>query len=171
MKERLVLKKNVKKFLWIMIIILIGLISIKKHPEYKTTIIKNIYEKSYSMIEPRLLYKKYFTWMSKENTKRVNTELLKIESQEKTNEGVLLTVKEKTPIPTLESGVIVYTDDNKTIIEQIDGVVATYQNIVLNQYKLYDYLEKGEILGEPKSNTIILSFVKSGDYYDYKNYL
>ena len=41
----------------------------------------------------------------------------------------------------------------------------------LKDYKLYDYLEKGDILGESSSNELLLSFEKGGEYYDYKNYL
>ena len=57
------------------------------------------------------------------------------------------------------------------MIEQVDGVSAIYENIESKEYKLYDYIEKGEILGEAVEDQIQVSFEKKGKYYDYKNYL
>ena len=37
--------------------------------------------------------------------------------------------------------------------------------------KLYDYVEKGELLGETNNNTLFLTFQKNGEYLDYKKYI
>ena len=37
--------------------------------------------------------------------------------------------------------------------------------------KLYDYIEKGELLGEAKDGKVYLVFSKEGKYLDYKNYI
>ena len=41
----------------------------------------------------------------------------------------------------------------------------------VNNYKLYDYIEKGKPLGETIENKLILKFEKEGEYLDYKKYL
>ena len=175
MKEKLVLKKNVKNTLqkvFIMtILILLCLILTKNNDSLKEQIKENIYEKSYPIIENRINYKKYFSFLNEEKVKQVNSTVLNYLNEEKTKEGIKLTVKENTIIPVLESGIIVFNENGKVIIEQIDGVTAIYENIDTNNKKIYDYLEKGEILGESNSDTISISFTKKGEYYDYQKYL
>ena len=46
-----------------------------------------------------------------------------------------------------------------------------YSNIKNNKYKLYDYIEKGELLGEVNGDNLYISFQKNGEYLDYKNYI
>ena len=40
-----------------------------------------------------------------------------------------------------------------------------------NNLKLYDYVEKGSILGESSTDTIYLYYQKDGKFVDYKEYL
>ena len=37
--------------------------------------------------------------------------------------------------------------------------------------KLYDYIEKGSLIGEAKDEKIYLVFSKEGKYLDYKKYI
>ena len=37
--------------------------------------------------------------------------------------------------------------------------------------KLYDYVEKGKLLGETKDNNLYLVYQKDGQYLDYKEYI
>lgn len=171
MQEKLVLKKPVKKALWTIIFVLIGMILTKQNPELKSIIKEAIYEKSLPMMSLREKYNQYFSWNKNEENQRVISEKIKYKQKEKTKTGVKLIVNQQQPIPLLESGMIILVDQNKVIIEQIDGVTATYSNIIINQYKLYDYIEKGEILGESLEDEIYISFSKEGNYYDYKQYL
>ena len=60
---------------------------------------------------------------------------------------------------------------NTIVVEQTDGIEVFYSNIKLNNIKLYDYLEKGELLGEVNDNTLYLVFEKEGKYLDYKEYI
>lgn len=171
MQERLVLKKSVKKILWTIILVLIGMIITKHNPELKSTIKECLYEKSLPMMQLKNKYNTYFAWENKEETKSVMTEKIQSKKEEKTDTGVKLTIQKGQLIPILESGMIILVDGNTIIIEQIDGVTATYQNIDMNKYKLYDYLEKGEYLGVAAQEDVYISFSKEGNYYDYQNYL
>ena len=171
MQEKYVLKKSVKKVLYSIIILLVGMIITKNNPELKETIKEKLFEKSLPMTEARNIYEKYFSMKKKEKETPVWNEKIPVQKEEKTEKGVKLVVLDNTPIPNLESGIISYVDQNKIIMEQVDGVVATYSNVETKDYKLYDYLEKGEILGTSSSKEVIISFTKEGEYYDYKKYL
>ena len=54
------------------------------------------------------------------------------------------------------------------IVEQIDGIETTYSNINISDYKLYDYVEKGDLIGNALSKKLILQFQKNGEYLDYQ---
>ena len=93
--------------------------------------------------------------------------------EEKYLNGVKLTVEENYLVPVIESGVIVYIGlkdnlGNTIIVEQVDGIETIYSNIDLLNYKLYDYVEKGELIGETINKNLILQFQKNGEYLDYK---
>ena len=79
-------------------------------------------------------------------------------------------------VPAIESGIVVFIGEkekigNTIIIEQVNGIDTFYSNININNLKLYDYVEKGELLGEVKNNELFLSFQKNGKYLDYKKYV
>ena len=57
---------------------------------------------------------------------------------------------------------------NTVIIQQIDGIDVWYGNISNTSIKLYDYVEKGNLLGEC-SNELYLVFKKDGNRLDYEN--
>ena len=78
-------------------------------------------------------------------------------------------------VPILESGVVVFIGEkenykNTIIVEQTNGVDVFYGNIKSNNIKLYDYVEKGELLGEVNKE-LYLVFQKNGEYLDYKKYI
>ena len=106
----------------------------------------------------------------------VFNETLSYENKESYKEGVKLTVSNNYLMPVLDSGIVVYigNKDNygyTTIIQQVNGVDVWYVGINTNNLKLYDYVEKGNILGEANTNTIYLYYQKDGEFIDYKEYL
>ena len=171
-KERLVLRKKIrilfKKALYTMILFLIGMILIKQNPEYKEKLNKIIYKESPNYLKMRKMYDKYFSNIEK---KEVFTEKLSYNKEEAYKDGVKLTVLKNYLVPILESGIIIYKDENKVTISQVDGVTVEYSNINVSNYKLYDYLEKGKLLGETKETELYLTFEKEGNYLDYKKYI
>ena len=183
-KKRLILKKNIKNFinklLITIIIFLIGLISIKENPSLKIKINENIYQDSFKFINNNKIYKKYFgniLSLDKMTTKTesVFNEKITYQTSKKYQNGVELTVTNNYMVPILETGIVLYIGEKENygqtiIIEQIDGIEVYYSNINSN-VKLYDYVEKGKLLGEAKSNKIYLTFQKDGKYLDYKKYI
>ena len=184
-KKRLVLKKNIKKvinkFLLSVILLLIGMIIIKNNPKIKPLLIENIFEKSIKFSKTKQVYEKYFGNILSldkviKETEPVFNEKLSYNKIEKYKDGVKLEVNNNYLVPNIESGIVVYIGvkedlGNTVIIDQINGVETLYSNININNYKLYDYIEKGEVLGEVKDNNLYISFKKDGKYLDYKEYI
>ena len=181
-KEKLVLKPKIKvalsKLLLTIIIFLIGLICIKKDISLKELIKENIYEKSIKFSNNQKLYDKYFdSYLSIErksnNTKAVFNEKINYTASENYQNGVKLTVEDNYLVPVLESGVIVYIGNkdklgNTVVVEQVDGIETIYSNVNSSNYKLYDYVEKGDLIGEVLNKNLILQFQKNGEYLDYQ---
>ena len=184
-KQKYVLKRNVKimlsKLLLSIIIFLTVLICIKKDISLKQVIKENVFEKSIKFTKSQELYDKFFgKYLSVERnfeeTESVFNEKINYIKEEKYLNGVKLTVDNNYLVPVLESGVIIYIGDkeklgNTIIVEQINGVEALYSNINSTNYKLYDYVEKGELIGETLSEKLILQFQKNGEYLDYKEFV
>ena len=183
-KKKLVLKKEVKvflnKLLISIIIFLIALISVKKTPTLKTVIKDKIYEDSFKFITIKNIYEKYFgnflsPTVSKETTPVFN-EKISYQKINKYKDGVELTVNENYLVPVIESGIVVYIGEKEDygytiIVEQVNGIDVSYSNINPIDIKIYDYVEKGSLLGESKSNNLYLVFQKNGEYLDYKKYI
>ena len=183
-KQRLVLKKKVKKelsrLLLSIIVFLIGMILVR-NPDIKKKIEYKLYEENFPFQKIKILKDKYLgKYLSLEKLvkeeKPVFNEKLSYEKKEKYKDGVKLKVSNNYLVPTLESGVVVFIGEkenygNTIVVEQTDGIEVFYSNIKLNNIKLYDYLEKGELLGEVNDNTLYLVFEKEGKYLDYKEYI
>ena len=176
-KERYVLKESVKKsikqMLETIIILLIGMIAIKINPIMAKTIDKEVYKDSFSFQKINNISKKYLgSFIPKivDTTQPVFNEKQLYSQKKDIENGIELTVNNN-PISVLESGMVMQINSNSITIEQVDGVKATYNNIILNNYKLYDYLEKGDILGLPVSEKITIIFTKEGEKVDYQKYI
>lgn len=177
-EERLVIKKSIRnkiyKFLFTIIVFLLGMISTKVNETLKPTLNKLLFEDSINFIKTRNIYNKYFNNKLEEN-KPVQAEKISYIKEEKTETGVKLTVNDDYVVPCIEDGIIVYIGTknnlNTIIIEQVDGIKTTYSNIDITNYKLYDFIEKGEIIGNVINNEIYLSQEKEGVYIDYKKYI
>lgn len=185
LKKKLILKKQLKqiisKLLITIIIFLIGMISVKNEPQTKNFIKENIYEKSLKFTKVRSLYDKYFgdflaiDKIVYEESPVFNENITYL-SKNTYKDGVALTVTKGYMVPTLESGIVVYIGDKEEygktiIIEQIDGVDVFYSNITTENIKLYDYIEKGQYIGQVENNKLYLVFQKNGEILDYKQYI
>jgi len=185
MKEKLVLKKSIRKalnkLLFSVIIFLIGMILVKQDIKYKSIIKTKLYEESFPFQKAKLLYEKYLGNILSidKNIKKempVFSEKLSFNELDKFYDGVKLEVTDNYMVPVLESGVVVFIGEkdkykNTVIVEQVNGIDTFYGNINVSNIKLYDYVEKGELLGEVNNNELYLVFQKDGKYLDYKEYI
>lgn len=184
LKKRLVLKKSIKKqcskFLLTIILLLVGMIFLKQSPSNKRILEEKIYEQSLPFQKIKQKYEKYFgnilsVEKSIKKAEPVFKEKLTFKKIESYKKGAKLLVTSNYLVPLLESGVVVYIGEKESlghtiIVEQVDGIDTYYSNINSN-IKLYDYVEKGELLGEAKDNTLFLTFQKNGEYLDYKEFI
>ena len=168
--------KKLSKLLITIIITLICLIFIKKDVKFKTLFYKKIYEDSFDFGYINKLYKQYFGKilpLSIESTKPVFNEDLIIESKEKYLDGVKLATKNRL-IPLLKDGLVVYVGEkegygNTIIVSGSDGIDIWYSNMDNINIKLYDYLEKGSLIGE--SSNLVLVYKKDGEVLNYNDYI
>ena len=180
--ERKVFKKAIKaainKFLSMVVVFLLGMISVKINPDLQPMIREKVFESSFSFTKLQNIYQKYFGSLypkeKKEEVLAVFQENPSIK-QEEIPGGVKLTVSDSSSVSAVLDGLIVFVgvQDNKNtvIIDQVDGVTAIYQNVLLENYKLYDYIEKGQEFGKVDSNEYSLFFQKDGVEVSYKEYI
>lgn len=180
--RRKIILNLIHKVLLSALILISTLCIIKIYPDTKDIIYKRVYQDniSFSMIND--FYKKHFgsilpfdSLMSNQ-TKTVFNEHLEYESKETYKDGVKLTVRSNYLMPILESGIVVFIGNKEhygqtIIIQQVDGIDLWYVNIKNDSIKLYDYVEKGDLLGECINNEIYLYYQQKGEFLDYQKYL
>lgn len=183
--KKLTLKKGIKnlinKCLIVIILLLITLILMKTDTKFKNNVIKYVYEDSFHFTKLKELYEKYFgkilsvdKVVPKEEP--VFKEKLAYQKANVFKDGVQLQVNDNYMVPLLESGIIVFMGEkegygNTIIIEQIDGIDVWYCNIKTNNIKMYDYIEKGNLLGEVNGDKMYMVFQKEGKFLNYKEYI
>lgn len=172
----------VSKILICIVFLLIFLIVLKKDENGNQLIYKYLYENNINFASINNLYQKYFgdilplQSIANEPIKQVFSEKITYTNASIYKNGVKLEVSNNYLVPILESGVVVFIgqkDDfnNTVIIQQVDGTNVWYGNIDNLNVNLYDYVSKGEFLGESIDNNLYMLFEKDGEYLDYKNYL
>lgn len=185
LKKKLVLKDNIRrgisKILLTIIIFLIGMIVVKTSPTTKVTIQKNLYEKSLKFTKIKEIYQKYLgNILSIENIIYEETpvfqENITYTDETTYKDGVALTVQTGYMVPCLENGIVVYIGEKEEygqtiIIEQENGIDVFYANITTDGIKLYDYIKKGEYIGQTKDDKLYLIFQKNGVVLDYQDYI
>lgn len=184
-KKKLVLKKSVRSFisrvLVTIAIFLFGMILVKSDDAFKNKILNNVYNKQFKFVQLGEIYQKYFgNILSIDKVlvdeKPVFQEKLSYLKSSKYKDGVKLTVDENYMVPILESGIVIFLGEkegygNTVVVEQVDGIDVYYSNVSVSNIKLYDYVEKGELLGEVQDKKLYLLFQKDGKFLDYKEYI
>lgn len=184
-KKKLVLKKSIRSFisrvLLTIAIFLFGMILVKSDVSFKNKILDNVYNKQFKFVQLGEIYQKYFgNILSIDKVlvdeKPVFQEKLSYLKSSKYKDGVKLTVDENYMVPILESGIVIFLGEkegygNTVVVEQVDGIDVYYSNVSVSNIKLYDYVEKGELLGEAQDKKLYLLFQKDGKFLDYKEYI
>lgn len=170
------------KFLVLLIITLVTLIALKSNSKFRSIFYKSVYDTNFSFAEINKLYQDTFgnplpfKDLFDDNTRIVFNEKLKYSVASKYYDGVCLEVEKNLLVPVLESGMVVFIGEkenygNTVIIEQIDGIDVWYGNVTNVNVKLYDYTEKGSILGNSDGNNLYLVYKQDGKNLDYEKYL
>ncbi len=169
------------KISFTILLTLVCLITLKAKPNYQKKFYQIVYEEQLEFTKLKKIYQKYLgkflpEQLNYSNTKQVFEEKLAYEKKEKYQDGYKLTVSKSYLVPSLESGMVVFIGkkDNYNqvvIVQQIDGTDTWYGNIKNPSVKLYDYIEKGSLIGEVDKDSLYLVFKKDGKVIDGKNYL
>lgn len=164
------------KFMITIVITITCLIILKIKPDLKTTFYKYVFDDKISFVQIKNTYEKYlkdvipFKNIIKEQP--VFNEKISYDSISKYKDGSSLYVGSSYLVPILNDGMVIYTGEKEdygltVIIEQIDGIEVWYSNLKNYNVKLYDYVEKGNLLGEVDDNLYII-IKKDGKYLDYE---
>ena len=175
----------IKNFITRMLIVIVLFLSLaivcKTNSTYKDVIYKNLYETNLSFTTFKNFYNEHLGGISfldkvVKDVKPTFNEELKYTSISKYYDGAALEVEKNYLVPVIESGIVVYIGEkehygNVIIIQGMDGVDISYSNMQTTSFKLYDYIEKGDLLGEVNGTNLYLVYSKDGNVLNYEDYL
>lgn len=173
-------KNIVLRVLITIIVTLILLISFKMNSNFKKAFYHYVYEENFPFSAVKnFLQEKFGTSLTFDKIvtdEEVFNEKLSYKDKSLYHDGVKLTVSSEYMIPSLESGIVVYIGEKENykqvvIVQQMNGVDVWYGNIKQANVKLYDYVEKGSLIGQVDNKTLYLVFQKEGKFVDYQSYL
>lgn len=155
---------------------------IKMYPDTKDLIEKRVYQDNISFAKINELYQKYFgdifpmDTIFEDKTRMVFQEQLVYQDEEAYRDGVKLKVEKGYLVPVLDSGIVVFIGDKDgygptVIVQQVNGIDVWYSGVDHSSIQLYDYVEKGDLLGESLGEEITLVYQKAGEFLDYRKYL
>lgn len=172
-------KGLVIRLLIVLLLFLTALIACKCNSQIKDKVYKYLYTEDISFTKIKKIYNKYLGGIlpiKKEvDTEKVFQEKLKYTDLSIYQDGIKLSVGNNYLVPALQEGMVVFVGDkenygNTIIVEDLDGVRYWYGNITTSSLKLYDYIEKGSLIGETSTN-LYLVFSKDDNYLNYEKYI
>lgn len=167
-----------KRILITIIIVLSVLILAKHNTKFKSKVNKYAFNTNYNFAKINSIYKKYLLSFKKgkENISKVNkTNILEYKSKKDYKDGVILEVDDVYNVKMLESGLVVFVGEkdgirNTIIVQQSNGIDIVYGFINNTDVKVYDYVEKGTIIGTANKE-LYLAFQKEGESISYEPYI
>lgn len=163
----------------IVAVLFLGLsIAYKSNENLHDKIYNYIYKEDAPFTRIKKFYNKYLGGIlpiKKEvDTDKVFNETLKYSDSSLYYDGVKLTVDDNYLVPSINEGMVVFIGikenyGNTIIIEDLDGVYVWYGNIANTSLKLYDYVERGTLVGEA-SKDLYLVFNRDDKYLTYEEY-
>lgn len=159
-------------------LVLVVMIISKNSENFRNMVNKYTFNSNYNFSKINQLYKKYLLSLkkTKELISPVNgSSILEYTKSEKYNDGVILEVGENYNVKMIESGLVVYVGEkegigNTIIVQQSNGIDVKYGFLDKIDVKVYDYIEKGTIIGN-SDNKLYLEFSKDGKVVSYEPYI
>ena len=176
------LKNLISRVLVAVIVLLLSIIFTKYSADNLLMYKKYVLNDTWSFGKINSFYKKYmggilpFDDYLKDNFQTVFDETLVFKNREAYLDGYSLDVGTGTMIPALKSGLIVFIGEKEgygetIIVQGIDGVDLWYAGLTKSELRLYDYLEKGSLIGESIKDNIYLVIQRDGKYMSYEEYM
>lgn len=176
--ESSILKKLLYKSIICMILFLLFLICNKKYQTFNNLFYDKIYNNNISFAKINNWYKSHFGSIlpiKKVDDVLVFNESITYDSKEDYLDGVVLNVSDNYLVPVINDGIIVFIGEkeygNTVIVQDDTGLEIWYSNINIGNITIYDYVKKGDYLGEVKDNKLIMVFKKDGEVEDYNKYI
>ena len=171
--------KFVNKLLVLGILFVGVLITVKVNPTAANWVKTHVYMDNFSFAQIENWYNKYIGGIFSSNDDEVTqvfSGTIPYTSLEPYYDGVRLKVSSGSVVESLLSGIIVSIGEtvhygNTIVVEQVDGVSVWDGNVDVSDVKLYDYVEKGQILGMSRSEDLYLVLMKDGAYLNYQDYV
>ena len=177
-KEENKLSQEFSKILLSIIFVLSSVIFMKLDEDNKIWFKKNVLESNLEFMKVNEWYHHTFgeilPSVVDEKSSMVISEA-RMGERENYLDGYKIKTLKNTPVKTITSGLLVYMGEkegykNTFIIQGVDGVDIWYGNIENTNFKLYDYIEEGQILGESIEEEYYLVFEKDGKMISYEEY-
>lgn len=185
-KKKIRCKDNINDKLWLtrlllsIIIVLVCLITTNLSNEFKILFRKNVLEENISFTKFNELYNAYVgnnKELEEDDTLVVSgiNDLLYDEMILKDG-SYYINVGVDYPINFITSGLVVFKGDkdnfkNTIIVQGNNGIDVWYSGVLLDGYTLYDYVSKGDLLGNSLEENVIISFVKDGSFMTYEEFI
>ncbi|MEG2457969.1 MAG: M23 family metallopeptidase [Bacilli bacterium] len=169
-------KNLLSRFLLTLIIFMSLFILINNNKLAQKYINKYLFETNFKFSEVTKIYNKLFADINKINTKKVNSTLgLTYTSLNPYLNGVKLSVEKDYPVNLLNSGIVVFIGEKEgyghtIIVQQSDGIDTWYSGLQNTNIKMYEYLNKGSIIGSARGE-FTMTFAKDGEFLNYKEIL
>lgn len=164
-------------FICIILFLVVGIVC-KSNSDYRERVKYRLYEDNISFGMFSDIYNKYLggifpiEGMFNMESSAVFNEELVIKSSIPYKDGAMLDVGYNYLIPSLGDGVVIYIGKkdgygNVVIVENEDNINIWYGNVCNVNVMLYDYVKKGEIIGEVCDNYLYLLYNKDNEFWDY----
>lgn len=178
---RKIIYNALKKIISLMILMLLVLIFAKNNINFKNKVNYYLYEDNLSFMSIKKIYNKYlggiyfFKNKDENPTYMVFSPKLSYKNIENYGSGIKLEVIDNYLVPNLDSGIVIFIGNkdnfgNTIIIQTEDNINIWYGNIENSSLKLYDYVEKGEYLGETNDNFLYLAYSEGNTMLNYEKY-
>ena len=169
---------KLSKFLLMIILFLVILISLKKDSNLRDKFYDEVYNSNFNFAYINNLYTKFFGEplpFLNETTDMVFNEELVYDDISDYMDGAVLTVGNNYLVPVLNDGIVIYVGNkenygNSVIIEDADGVEILYGNLSNINVSMYDYVKAGSLVGEV-NNKLYMVFTKNGENVSYDAYI
>lgn len=174
--------KFCSRILVLTVCVLVCMILLKSNADLRNFVYKKVFQNNFSFAKINEVYKKYFgssiplSKETKEEASMVSSVKLEYSDEAKYKDGVKLTVKDSYVVPSMDSGLVIFSGEkdgygNTIVIQRPDDVEVWYSNLKNVNVSLYDYVKKGDNIGEANGTNIYMVFIKEGKALDYQKYI
>jgi len=167
------------KIVSLSVLVLLVLMFSKNNINFKEKVNYYLYEDNLSFMSIKKIYNKYlggiYFFKNKNPTYMVFNSKLSYQNMENYGNGIKLEVIDNYLVPNLDSGIVIFIGNkdnfgNTIIIQTENNINIWYGNIDNSSLKVYDYVEKGEYLGETNGNFLYLAYSKGKNMLNYEKY-